>query len=411
MELAERGYRVAVLEANRIGWGASGRNGGQVTGSLSGEDGMRQKMVGVPGGDVDQFVWNLRWCGHQIIEQRVARYDIACDLAHGHLQVAYKPSHIAALQDDLSNAQARGMGDDVRWLDRSALHDLLETDLYHGALRNDYNLHLHPLNLCLGEARAAVGLGAAIFEDSPVVAIEHGSRPSVVTADGRVRADSVIIAGNAYHQLEQKNLGGRLFPAALGIVTTEPLGDDAAAAINPDNLAVYDTRFVLDYYRLTADKRLLFGGGANYSGRDTADVAAQLRPSLERTFPRLQGMAGIVINRIPQLGKLSDNVYYAQGYSGHGIATSHLVGEIMADAVCGTLEAFDAFASVKHWRVPLSDRLGNTLLATGCGTTSCSKSYAESAAGRGRARGPVTATSRTAAVAQERVVSIDSVIL
>lgn len=374
LELAERGYRVAVVEANRIGWGASGRNGGQVTGSLSGENGMRQKMASAPGGDVDRFVWNLRWRGHRIIEERVARYDIACDLAHGHLQAAYKPSHIAALKDDLKNAQARGMGEHVRWLDRAQVHDVLATDLYHGGLRNDYNMHLHPLNLCLGEARAAAGLGARIFEDSPVVAIEHGSRPTIVTAEGRVRADSVIVAGNAYHRLERKEMGGRLFPAALGIVTTEPLGNETAAGINPDNLAVYDTRFVLDYYRLTADKRLLFGGGANYSGRDAANVEAELRPRLERTFPRLQGigiefqwqgMAGIVINRIPQLGKLSDNVYYAQGYSGHGIATSHIVGQIMADAVSGTLEAFDAFASVKHWRVPLSDRLGNTLLAAG----------------------------------------------
>ena len=145
-------------------------------------------------------------------------------------------------------------------------------------------------------------------------------------------------------------------------------------SIDPEDLAVYDTRFVLDYYRLTADKRLLFGGGANYSGRDSQDIASELRPRLEHTFPQLegiaidfqwQGMAGIVINRMPQLGKLSDNVYYAQGYSGHGIATSHIVGEIMANAVAGTLEEFDAFANVRHIRIPLDDRLGNALLAAG----------------------------------------------
>src|SRR5699024_2482268 len=158
----------------------------------------------------------------------------------------------------------------------------------HGAIRNDYNMHVHPLNLCLGEARAAAGMGALIFEHSPVLRIEHGGTPSVVTGRGRVIADSVILAGNAYHRLERGTPGGLLFPAALGIVTTAPLSADTAAAINPDDLAVYDTRFVLDYYRLTADKRLLFGGGANYSGRDSADIAAELRPRLEHTFPQLK---------------------------------------------------------------------------------------------------------------------------
>jgi len=158
-----------------------------------------------------------------------------------------------------------------------------------------------------------------------------------------------------------------------GIVTTAPLGE-LAAQINPHDLAVYDCRFVLDYYRLTADKRLLFGGGANYSGRDSRDIEAELRPCIERTFPALKGVPiafqwscamGIVVNRIPQVGKLSDHVWYCQGYSGHGIATSHIMGEIMAQALTGTLEKFDTFAQCKHVRVPMGDVLGNPLLAAG----------------------------------------------
>ncbi|QEA37987.1 FAD-binding oxidoreductase [Pistricoccus aurantiacus] len=374
VELAERGYSVAVIEAHKIGWGASGRNGGQVTGSLSGQGAMTKQIRNTLGGEAADFVWNLRWRGHRIIKQRVEKYAIACDLKHGHLQAAYKPSHARELKQDFEESQRHAIGEYVHWLEASAVRQVVGTELYHGAIRNDYNMHLHPLNLCLGEARAAAGLGALIFEDSPVVDIQHGDTPIVVGEQGRVTADSVILAGNAYHRLERQRLSGKLFPAALGIVTTAPLDHDTALAINPEDLAVYDTRFVLDYYRLTADKRLLFGGGANYSGRDSQDIAGELRPRLEHTFPQLkgvdidfqwQGMAGIVINRIPQLGKLSDNVYYAQGYSGHGIATSHIVGEIMAKTVSGSLEEFDAFAKVKHIRIPLNDRLGNTLLAAG----------------------------------------------
>ncbi|KEZ77778.1 NAD(P)/FAD-dependent oxidoreductase [Salinisphaera hydrothermalis] len=375
LELAERGYDVALVEANRIGWGASGRNGGQVTGSLSGEAGLKKYLRDVPGGDVDAFVWDLRWRGQRIIEERVQRYGIACDLKHGHLQAAWKPGHVAALKADRDAAQARGMGDVVHWIEKAELRDLLDTPLYHGALRNDANLHLHPLNLVRGEARAAADQGVAIFEDSPVVDIEHGSPARVVTRGGAITADTVVLAGGAYHRLGRADLAGKLFPAALGIVTTAPLGE-TARRINPDDLAVYDTRFVLDYYRLTADGRLLFGGGANYSGRESEDIAAYLRPRLEATFPALkgvaidyqwQGMAGIVPNRMPMLGRLGEsaNVYYAQGYSGHGVATSHIVARVLAEAIHGQAATFDAFAALPHGRVPLGDRFGNTLLALG----------------------------------------------
>ena len=184
----------------------------------------------------------------------------------------------------------------------------------------------------------------------------------------------MLLAGNAYHRLERRRLGGMLFPASLGNLATVPLDETVAAKINPRNLAVYDCRFVLDYYRLTADRRLMFGGGTNYSGRHSTDVAAELRPAIERTFPRLRGVeiefawtcsAGITVNRIPQLGRLSANVFYAQGYSGHGIATTHVVGEIMAEAISGSLERFDVFADFRHVRLPVGEWAGQQLLALG----------------------------------------------
>jgi len=373
VELAEKGLEVAVLDSHEIGWGASGRNGGQVTGSLSGDAAMRKQMRNRLGAEVDDFIWHLRWRGHQIIEQRVARYGIACDLRRGHLHAAMKPAHMNELRAFLEEAQARGMGDAVTLLDRAAMRQHLGSPLYLGALKNTRNLHLHPLNLCVGEARAAQALGARVFEHSEVVEIIHGPRPAVVTAQGRIEARQVMLAGDVHHRLERKQLKGKIFPAMGGIVTTRPLGD-LAHQLNPQNLAVYDCRFVLDYYRMTADGRLLFGGGANYSGKDSRDIAAELRPCIERTFPRLKGVdiefqwscaMGIVVNRIPQLGKLSNNVWYCQGYSGHGIATSHVMGEIMANALTGTLGQFDTFAACRHIKVPMGDVLGNPLLAVG----------------------------------------------
>lgn len=374
LELAQGGYSVAIVEANRIAWGATGRNGGQVTGSLSGERAMRKQMRRTLGEDVGDFIWQLRWRGHDIIRQRIAQYDIECDLKFGHLHAALKPSHMRELEANYNEAARRGLGEEVTLLQAGDMPDYLESELYCGALYNRKNMHLHPLKLCLGEARAAATLGVQLYENSPVVDIVHGDSPQLVTANGKLKAKQILLAGNAYHRLERNSLSGKIFPAAGGIVVTEPLGEDVARAINPRDLAVYDCRFVLDYYRLTADRRLLFGGGANYSGRPSRDIAAELRPALERTFPRLRGVAidyqwsgmmGIVINRIPQLGRVTDNVWYAQGYSGHGIASSHIVAEIVANAMDGQLREFDVFAACEHIRVPGGEWLGNQLLVLG----------------------------------------------
>jgi len=374
LELAERGLKVAVIEAEKVAWGATGRNGGQVTGSLSGDEAMGKQMAKKLGKGVDDFIWNLRWRGHEIIKSRVEKYKIDCDLKFGHLHAAYKPSHMKELHKSYDEAVKRGMGDEVEMISREQMPDYLESPVYHGALYNKKNMHLHSLNLCLGEARAAESLGTIIFENSPVIDIKHGATPKVITAKGSVTANTVMLAGNAYHRLERMKMSGKIFPAAGGIVTTEILGDEVAEILNPKDLAVYDCRFVLDYYRMTADKRLLFGGGANYSGRPSRDIEAEMRPALEKTFPRLKdvkidfkwsGMMGIVINRIPQLGKLSDNVFYAQGYSGHGIATTHIVSEIMAKAITGHLEDFDTFADCSHIRIPGSEWVGNQFLAIG----------------------------------------------
>lgn len=378
VELAERGFDVVVVESNRVGWGATGRNGGQVTGSLSGDAAIHKQLHKIMGSESDEIMRMLRWHGHKIITQRIERYGIKCDLSYGHLHTAYRESDIPELQASMQDAQRAGLGDNVQWLDKEQVHDKLATPLYYGGVLNTYNMHLHSLNLCLGEAAAAVSRGARIFEQSPVVSIDYGdalnSKASIKTAHGSVSASSIILAGNAYHRLAQSELKGLVFPAILGNLTTSPLDADLAHKIIPDNLAVYDSRMVLDYYRLTADNRLMFGGGTNYSGRDINDVASVLRPALEKTFPDLEGVAieyswtgaaGIVVNRIPALGRVHRNVYYAQGYSGHGIASSHIMAQVMAEAISGTLDRFDVFSQLKHIRLPVGPTTGSALIALG----------------------------------------------
>ncbi len=336
LELAERGLKVTLLEANRIGWGATGRNGGQITGSLSGDASMKKHFARQIGEQAaEDYIWNLRWRGHEIIKTRVGRYDIECDLRHGHVQTAITTGHIRELEVIQTESRHRGMGDDIQMLDKDLTRKLVGSDLYIGGLLNRRNMHVHALDLCVGEARAVQNLGGLVFERSQVLAIEHSDSPVLHTDGGTVRAKMAVLAGNAYHRLEPRHTQGALFPASLSNCVTEPLPSDLVAEINPQNYAVYDCRFVLDYFRLTPDHRLMFGSGTNYTGRADTNVAAAMLPALLTVYPQLKGyeidyawsgMDGITANRIPQLGRIGSNVFFAQGYSGHGIALSHISG-------------------------------------------------------------------------------------
>jgi glycine/D-amino acid oxidase-like deaminating enzyme len=370
LTLAERGYRVALLEANRIGWGASGRNGGQIIGGISGEE----KVVRRHGAGVADLVWKLRWRGHDIIFERAEKYRIDCDLKCGYIDAAVKPRHFRSLEQEHARLERRRFPYEYRLLDVRQTRETLGTNAYCGGLINMRSGHVHPLNLCIGEARAATELGVQIFEHSPVTDIVHGARPRAVTANGHVEADAVVLGGHVFHRLEQRQLSGTTFPAGSFIIATEPLPEATRCAINPLNLAVCDMNNILDYHRLSADGRLLFGGRCNYSGRVPASIEATLRPRLLKVYPQLAGARidyqwggsiAIAIRRIPLLGRIDGNVYYAQGYSGHGVNATHLMGELIADAIGGTLERFDLFARMPRLRIPLGNAAGGHLVALG----------------------------------------------
>jgi len=356
LHLQERGYQVNIVEANRVGWGASGRNGGQLIGGIAGERNIARHL----GRDVEEVFGELRWAGHDIIRDRVRTYGIQCDLKFGYLDVAINKRHVRDIEADFERLRKADFPHEVRILSGEETAAAIGTDAYIGALLNMGNGHLHPLNLCAGEARAACSLGATIYEQSPVIKIEHGSRPKLVTQHGSVTADAVIIAGNAYHAIERR-LRGIMFPVNSFIIATEPLPEETVASINPHDLAVCDPNFVLEYFRLSADKRLLFGGRFNYFGDDPQYIESKHRRKMARIYPQLAnigidyawgGKIGVPVNRVPQLGRISSNVFYCQGYSGHGVNVTHLAGRIMADAVAGTVEQFDLFANMKPVVVP-----------------------------------------------------------
>ncbi|NQX88435.1 MAG: FAD-binding oxidoreductase [Halioglobus sp.] len=370
LSLAERGYTVIVLEQHRVGWGATGRCGGQMIGGIPGEDRLRAHWDDSRA----RTLFDIGYRGHQLIEDRVQRYAIECSLKSGYVDVALRSSHLDQQQSWYETHCAHGMGEHVELLSKSALERMLGTDVYLGGMLNRRSGHLHPLNLCLGETRAAVGLGVTVYENSKVMGIQHGVTPVVTTPYGCVRADSVLLAGNAYQHLECASLCGLVFPAPSCIVATEPLAEQDVAVINPQDVAVCDQNQVPDYFRLSADRRLLFGGRCNYSGREFSGIEAVMRSRLRKIYPQLEhkrmdyvwsGKVGIALNRVPLLGRIGGNVYYALGYSGHGVSLSHTCGEIMADAVAGTLERFDLFAEVPRRRLRLGRRAGGSVLALG----------------------------------------------
>ena len=374
IELAERGFSVVLLEAHRIGWGASGRNGGQLIRGVGHDVEQFQPVLG------DRGVDDLKRMGFEavdIVRERIERYAIQCDLTWGYCDLATKQRHLDGFEADYADLQRLGYPHPLRRVPKEAMREVIGSDRYVGGLIDMGSGHLHPLNLALGEAAAAQSLGVRLYERSAVKRIDYGPQVRVHTAQGSVRADQLVLAGNAYLGSLNKSLAGKVLPAGSYIIATEPLPEEVRQELLPQNMAVCDQRVALDYFRLSADSRLLFGGACHYSGRDPKDIAAYMQPKMLEVFPRLRnvridfqwgGMIGIGANRLPQIGRLPDqpNVYYAQAYAGHGLNATHLAGRLLAEAISGQLEGrFDLFSRVPHPTFPGGQRLRSPLLALG----------------------------------------------
>jgi gamma-glutamylputrescine oxidase len=357
LELAQAGYRVVVLEAETVGFGASGRNGGQIcTGFSSGQGKIEAQL----GKDDARKCFDLAEESKRLIVDRIAEHNIDCDLVWGYIHAIPKPGQFDGLKEWKDEYDALGYTD-TRIITKAELEERLGTRIYYGALREGGAGHFHPLNYCLGLARAAVAAGAVIHEKSRVLDVETGSNPWARTAGGKVSAKYMIIAGNAYLGRTVPKLYGRVMPVSSYILATEPLGENRARALIRDNEAVANTNFIVDYYRLTRDTRMLFGGRASSSTLEPPNLGAYMRPRMTAVFPQLRdvkvdyawgGYIAITSNRMPDCGRLSPTTYYAHGYSGQGVALAGLYGKLMAEAIRGTAERFDLLARIKHLPFP-----------------------------------------------------------
>lgn len=365
LHLAERGYRVALLEAQRIGHGASGRSGGQVIAGYACGQSTLAKLVGLP---MARELWAISLEGVALLRRLVDVHDIDCGLRAGHLEVAIKPRQQAELR-----AQQRDLEDhygysSLVFLERPALRRELATERYRAGLYDANGAHLHPLNYTLGLASAAERAGAILHENSAVLAIDDGEWVSVRTAQAQVRARFVVMCCNALVGDLEPRLDRRIMPVTTYLAATEPLGAPLASQLISHDIAVSDTNFILDYFRRSQDHRLLFGGRVSYSGRDWRDPAAALRRRMLHVFPQLaparleyawKGKIDITVNRAPDFGRLGTRIYYLQGFSGHGIALAGIAGKLAAEAVAGHAERFDLFSKIKHRHFP-----GGALLRT-----------------------------------------------
>ena len=357
LHLSERGFKVALVEQNLVGWGASGRNGGQVIGGYGHGLADYDKMVKTFGKEGGDSVWNMAVECVDIVKEWVEKYNIDCNLRFGYFNAAMKKSEMESLKRDTEVLAAKNYPYECKIVESGEVRDYVGSDQYVGGTTNEGWGQAHVLNLLLGEARAAEKLGAKIYERSAVTDIIHGAKPKVVTESGTITADYVVVTGNGYLRNLVPSLAARVLPATSYIIGTEPLSDAQIAATLPKGHAACDQRWALDYFRMSADKRLLFGGLANYSGRHPRSVSATLIPKMHKVFPHLKGIKvdyewggymGIGLNRIPMVGRLSDTVYFATGYGGHGVAPSHMSAKLVSEAIAGQAERYDILASIKH---------------------------------------------------------------
>lgn len=374
LELAQRGYRVALLEARHIGWGASGRNGGQALVGY-GFAGLEAIEVQLP--EDARRAWDISVEGLHLLRALITRHHIDCDYVAGHLSLAIGRHKAHALERWVQHVAQRY---------DYALQPIASTELgawiasrhFHAGAFDAQSGHLHPLKYCLGLAAAAQQAGVQVYENTTAVAIERGAVPRVRTALGDVTCRYVILAGNVYLSefgtRVAAELAARIMPVGTYIITTEPMLPEQAESLIRYRSAAFDTNLVLDYFRVTADHRLLFGGGESYSTATPLNLKERMRRRMVKIFPQLAdlevpyvwgGFCDITMNQAPDFGRLGPNIYYLQGFSGHGVALTGMAGKLVAEAIAGQAERYDLFTRLKHRAFPGGELLRTPALVLG----------------------------------------------
>jgi gamma-glutamylputrescine oxidase len=376
IELRDRGFAVTLLEAQEIGHGASGRNGGQAIYGLACDITTIEDQLGR---ESAKQVFTMSIEALDLIRERIARFAIDCDWRDGYLGVAMNARKARALRDEADLLAAR-YGHTLTWVAHNDLPQWIDSPRYVAAAHDPRSGHLHPLKYTRGLARAAASLGVSVHEGSAVTALHKEAMGVRLTTEtgANLRARHVLLAGNVYLQALSPavapSLSARIMPVGTYIVCSKPVAPELAASLIPCGAAVCDNNFVLDYFRTTADHRMLYGGRVSYSTRTPMDLAASMAQRMQSTFPQLRGTSGesaeyawggfvdISMSRAPDFGRLSeygDRVYYLQGFSGHGLALTGLAGKLVAEAIAGDASRFDVFARLKHLPFP-----GGTALRT-----------------------------------------------
>ncbi|MES2935038.1 MAG: FAD-binding oxidoreductase [Pseudomonadota bacterium] len=367
IELAARGYSVVLLEAKTIGWGASGRNGGQAIVGFASDDAIEAQL---PPDDARR-AWHLTVEALQLLRQRIATHAIDCDYVPGFMSLAVNARKSRAVTEWSAHI-ARNYGYQTQPVGAHEIGNWIASPRFHSGCYDPQSGHLHPLKYCLGLADAARAAGVRIFENSPVLQLDRAARPLLKTAQGEVACDFAVLAGNVY--LDQfghavaPQLKQRIMPVGTYLIATEPMAPERAAQLIHQRAAVCDTNFVLDYFRPTADHRMLFGGRVSYSTATPRNLAASMRQRMLAVFPQLHdlavpyawgGFVDITMNRAPDFGRVDPNIYYLQGFSGHGLALTGMAGKLVAEAVAGQAERFDLLARIRHRPFP-----GGSLMRT-----------------------------------------------
>ena len=363
LHLAEKGYSVVVLEAQRVGFGASGRNGGQVGHGHNMDQTSLEKKLGKPDA---HLLWDIAEESIKITRDLAAKHAPDAMFKPGHASAYFSQKEADAGQRDYEYLAAN-YGFEAEYLNKSATADIIGTDQYCGMVLDNNGGHLHPLNFALGLARGAVAAGATIYEGAYVHHIKQGNKATIQTERGRVVADHVVLACNGYSSNLHRKTAARVMPINNYMIATEPLGERAANVLARD-ICVYDSKFVLNYYRLSNDGRLLFGGGESYGVKFPHDIVAKVRKPLESLYPQLKGVKidyawggtlGITTSRMPYFARVAPNILTAAGYSGHGVALATLAGQIIAQTIAGQSERFDVLS-----RVPVMPFPGGRMFST-----------------------------------------------
>jgi gamma-glutamylputrescine oxidase len=358
LHLAARGYEVVLLEARFVGYGASGRSGGQTIFGLA----VSQKALVAQIGAADaRRLFDLSIEALDITQALVREHSIECDYRPNHVHVATKARHLQELRDWNRELHDEYGYQSVRLLDRAELQAHVRSERYLGGLIDSRSGHLHPLKYTQGLARAAEAAGARIFENTQALSYADGAEVRIRTAQGGVRCRQLVLCGNAYLGPLAPALARRILGVGTYIIATEPLDPARALSLLPSNAAVADVNWILDYFRLSADHRILFGGRVSYSALEPKRLAESMRRRMARVFPQIAdvkveytwgGYLDITRSRAPDFGRLAPNVFYLQGFSGHGMSLTGLAGQLVAEAVAGTAERFDVFARLPHRDFP-----------------------------------------------------------